>query len=257
MNHPFVIGALLAGSYLLGSLPFGLWIAWRLKGIDIRKMGSGNIGSTNVGRICGPKAGALVFGLDVAKGLLPPLIGAALHLDSRWQIAAGLTAIIGHNYSVWLGFKGGKGIATSLGVLLGATPRILPLTGSLFLGELFLLRYVSLGSLLGALSLPILMPLVYPRDPYRLGFGLAACIMAFYKHRANIRRLLAGTEPKIHLPWVRSSQAEGEKGRRGEGEEKPWSVVSGQWSEKEEGKTAEQSKIQNPKSKIGSGHDEA
>src|SRR5690242_1369428 len=96
MTQNLLIGALLVGAYLLGSLPFGLWIARKIKGIDIRTVGSGNIGSTNVGRICGPRAGALVFCLDVCKGLAPPLAGLALHLDSRWQIAAGLLAIIGH-----------------------------------------------------------------------------------------------------------------------------------------------------------------
>ncbi len=195
------IGAALAGSYLLGSLPFGLWIAKKWKGVDIRTLGSGNIGSTNVGRVCGPVAGGLVFALDVLKGLVPPLVGAALHLAAPWVILMALLAILGHNYSVWLGFQGGKGIATSLGALLGIAPGVGLTAFCLFGIEVLTLRWVSFGSILGALSLPILMPLFYPGDIYRLGFGLVACLMAIYKHRANIQRLLSRKEPKIHLPW--------------------------------------------------------
>jgi glycerol-3-phosphate acyltransferase PlsY len=202
--------ALLAGSYLLGSLPFGLWIAWRWKGVDIRTMGSGNIGSTNVGRVCGPVAGGLVFLLDVLKGLLPPLVLAALHFASPWQILAALLAILGHNYSVFLGFKGGKGIATSLGALLGIAPKVGLTAFALFGVEVLTVGYVSLGSILGALSLPVLMPLFYPGDSYRLAFGVAACLLALYKHRANIQRLRNGTEPKVCLPWRKSTLPEKE-----------------------------------------------
>jgi glycerol-3-phosphate acyltransferase PlsY len=201
MGQESTIGLLLAGSYLLGSLPFGLWIARRLKGIDIRTMGSGNIGSTNVGRICGPKAGAIVFCLDVLKGLLPPLAAMGLGLDSRWQVAAGLLAIVGHNYSIWLGFKGGKGIATSLGVLAGSTFKVVPPLSLLFFVTLLATRWVSLGSILCALALPLCIAWLYPGDGYRLAFGLTACVMAVYKHRSNIARLRAGTESRVHLPW--------------------------------------------------------
>jgi glycerol-3-phosphate acyltransferase PlsY len=202
-----LVGLLLAGSYLLGSLPFGLWIARHWKGVDIRTVGSGNIGSTNVGRICGPVAGALVFVLDMLKGFLPPLIGMKLHLPSQWQILAALLAILGHNYSLFLGFKGGKGIATSGGALLG----IAPWTGlsalCIFLLELLTIGYVSLGSILAALSLPFFMLLYYPHDSYRLTFGIIACAMAVYKHRANIRRLRVGTEPKAHLRRAKTNDA--------------------------------------------------
>ncbi len=206
MTHTLMIGGLLLGSYLLGSLPFGLWIARKFKGVDIRTLGSGNIGSTNVWRICGPVAGSVVFSLDVLKGLLPPLVGAGLHLNSGWQILAALLAILGHNYSLWLGGKGGKGIATSLGALLGIAPSVGLTAFALFGLEVVLVGWISLGSILGALSLPILMPLFYPGDAYRLAFGVVAGLMAIYKHRANIRRLLAGTEPKVH-PFGRKPAA--------------------------------------------------
>lgn len=196
------IALLMLGGYLLGSLPVGLWVGRRWKGLDVRQFGSGNIGATNVGRVCGPVAGGLVLVCDVLKGLLPPVAGAAMELSSPWQILAALAAILGHNYSVWLGFKGGKGIATSLGALLGIAPPV-ALTALLLFGiEMLLWRWVSLGALLGAFSLPLLMPLYYPGDGFRMAFGVLACILAVFRHRSNIQRLLTGTEPRVHLPWM-------------------------------------------------------
>jgi glycerol-3-phosphate acyltransferase PlsY len=196
---------LLALSYLLGSLPFGLWIAYKVKGIDIRTVGSGNIGSTNVGRICGPVAGGVVLTMDAMKGLLPPLAGIALKLGSPWIISSALIAIIGHNFSVFLKFKGGKGISTSVGALLGVCPPVAFTAAGLFILEVLTIRWVSLGSLLGAASLPFSMAYFYPHDNYRMAFAIAACIMAFAKHIPNIKRLAAGTEPKVNL---RKSSAE-------------------------------------------------
>lgn len=197
MTPELQIALLLLGSYLFGSLPFGLWIALKWKGVDIRTVGSGNIGSTNVSRICGPTAGAVVLVLDCLKGTLPPLAGIGLHLPSQWSIAAALLAIIGHNYSIFLGFKGGKGIATSAGALFGIAWQVGVSACGLF-GLVFLaFRFVSLGSLAAALSLPPLTWFFYPGDYYRLAFAVFACVMAVYKHRANIQRLRAGTEPKV------------------------------------------------------------
>jgi glycerol-3-phosphate acyltransferase PlsY len=197
MNTGLQTALLLIGSYLFGSVPFGLWIALKWKGVDIRTVGSGNIGSTNVTRVCGPFAGAVVLILDALKGLLPPLVGRYLHLPSQWYIVAALLAIIGHNYSIFLGFKGGKGIATSAGALYGIAWQVGLGACSLFGLVVLAFRYVSLGSLAAALSLPPLMWLFYPGDYYRLSFGCVACLMAIYKHRANIQRLRAGTEPKF------------------------------------------------------------
>src|SRR5579863_6905078 len=114
-----IVALLIIGSYLLGSLPFGLWVALKVKGVDIRTVGSGNIGSTNVGRICGPVAGGVVLVLDALKGLIPPLVGESLKLEPRWYILAALMAIIRHNSSIFLNFKGGKGISTSVGAMIG------------------------------------------------------------------------------------------------------------------------------------------
>lgn len=208
----------LVGSYLLGSIPFGLWIALWTKGVDVRTLGSGNIGATNVTRVCGPVIGRLVFVLDFLKGLVPPLVGryvlhldrpdshwpvlGALHLirpDSRWIVLGALLAILGHNFSVFLRFQGGKGISTSGGALLGAAPSVGVGVGVVFLLFMLVSSTISLGSVAAAASLPFLMWWLYPHDWYQLAFAVAASVMALYKHRKNIERLRAGTEPRIHL----------------------------------------------------------
>ncbi len=195
---------LLAGSYLLGSLPFGLWIARAVKGVDIRTVGSGNIGATNVWRTCGPRAGVPAFVLDVFKGVLPTVLGTLMFPhDARPAILAGLLAIVGHNYSVWLRFQGGKGIATSVGVLAGVAPRLLFCLVGVFGAELLLFQFISLGGICAALAAPPLTLWLYPGDKYRFVFTLAAAAMAIYRHRANIKRLLAGTEPRVRMPWQR------------------------------------------------------
>ena len=213
MSEGIKIAMALLGGYLLGSLPFGLWVAYRCMGVDIRTLGSKNIGSTNVGRVCGRGAGIGVFILDVLKGFVPPLVAAyALHLPSQWQIGAAFAAILGHNFSVWLRFQGGKGIATSLGALLGVAPLVGLAAFAVWGVSVLALGWVSLASIIAALSLPILMQLLYVGDPYRLGFGIVACIMAIYKHRANIARLRAGVEPKVALPW--RPKADGESAKK-------------------------------------------
>lgn len=193
----------LAGSYLLGSIPFGLWIALWWKGVDVRTQGSGNIGATNVARVCGPAAGRAVLALDLLKGFVPPVIGQyALHLlqpDSRWIVLSALLAILGHNFSIFLGFKGGKGISTSGGALFGASPK-----AGLGSAVVFFLVFagtstVSVASLAAAVALPFMMALLYPGDRFQLAFGIAASLMAFFKHRKNIDRIRKGTEPKSNL----------------------------------------------------------
>ena len=210
MTQAGTIGVLLAGSYLLGSIPFGLWLVKKWKGVDIRTVGSGNIGSTNVGRVAGPLGYSIVFAFDVMKGLLPPLVAMRLGLPSQWQILAALCAIIGHNYSIFLGGKGGKGIATSLGALMGVAPLVGIVALSVFLVELLTLQWVSFGSILAALLLPVLSLWLYPGDPYRLAFCVTACGLAVYKHRANIQRLRAGIEPKVCLPWNKKTKIKSE-----------------------------------------------
>ncbi len=185
------------GSYLFGSLPIGLIVARQWKGIDIRQHGSGNIGATNVFRTVGPAAGTLVFILDVLKGFLPPLVaGRLIPGSSLVMVAAALCAILGHNFSPFLKFKGGKGISTSLGTLIAIAPMVGLIAFGLWAVLLLITRYVSVGSIASALSLPLLTPLFYQGDPYRMGYAVAACLFALIKHIPNIKRLLNGTENK-------------------------------------------------------------
>lgn len=192
-----IIALLVAGSYLLGSIPFGILVARWLAGVDVREHGSGNIGATNVFRVAGRPAGIACLGLDVLKGLAPPLAASALGLAAGWQVAAGLAAIIGHGASPFLGFRGGKGVATSLGVLIGVSWKVA--AGAFLLWGVVLAAsgYVSVGSMAAAVALAPLSWLFYPGDWFRLGLGLGAGAYALAKHRANVARLRAGTESSI------------------------------------------------------------
>jgi len=192
-------------SYLVGSLPFGLWIVRLLKGVDIREHGSGNIGSTNVGRVCGTKAAAGVFILDVLKGLLPPLIAHRFGLSSLGVVLCALLSVIGHNFSVFINFKGGKGIATSLGALLGVAPFVGLGALTVWIVLILATQTVSTSSIGAACLLPPLCIFFYRHDTPLLSFCCVACVMAIAKHKANIARLKAGTEPKIRFPWSAKS----------------------------------------------------
>ena len=198
-------------SYLLGSIPFGLWICLWLKGVDVRTMGSGNIGATNVTRVCGPAVGRFVFVLDLLKGLIPPLVGRfILHLDrpdSLWIVLGALLAILGHNFSIFLRFRGGKGISTSGGALIGAAPPVGLGAGIVFIVVLLLSSTISVGSLAAAIALPFLMAWLYPHDYYQLAFAIVASLMAIFKHRKNIERLRKGEEPRVHLYGKREVKA--------------------------------------------------
>lgn len=190
-------------AYLLGSVPFGV-LACRAKGVDIFSVGSGNPGATNVSRAIGKTWGGIVFALDVAKGIVPALVARFLissdlgpiHAQALWM-AVGLMAVVGHCASIFLGFRGGKGIATSLGVGLAASPMVaLPAFG-IFLIVFAVTRYVSLASILAVPSAVILgwfMP-GQARELCVVYLLLAGFVI--YRHRGNIRRLREGTEPKF------------------------------------------------------------
>jgi len=185
-------GAAIFG-YLLGSIPFGL-ILTRMAGLgDVRKIGSGNIGATNVLRTGNKKLAAATLLLDALKGT------AAAAIASRWGteagIAAGFAAFLGHLYPVWLGFKGGKGIATYIGVLLGLAPIMVLLFAAIWLGMAKLTRYSSLSALVATLVVPVVL-LVSGYGKIGLLFVVMS-IITWIKHRANIQRLLAGTESRI------------------------------------------------------------
>jgi glycerol-3-phosphate acyltransferase PlsY len=188
---------LIAGSYFLGSIPVGLWIVKATKGVDVRQHGSGNIGATNVFRVAGPVIGTISFLLDVVKGLVPPLVAASLGLNAWWQVGSGLASMVGHSASPFLRFKGGKGIATALGILFGLSWKVAVSAWALWAIAFFATGYVSIGSILAAISVAPFTVLFYPNDSARLSFGLVAGALALWKHRANMQRLRAGTESKM------------------------------------------------------------
>jgi glycerol-3-phosphate acyltransferase PlsY len=190
-------------AYLVGSLPTGYLVA-RARGIDIRAAGSGNIGATNVFRVLGKPAGVLVLLVDLCKGalppwLLPPLLrgwlGETLPLEPL-ALAAGVSAILGHNYTCWLRFKGGKGIATTAGVFLALMPKAFGLIVLVWGLTFALTRYVSVASLVSAVGLPVVIWLT-GGSPLMIGVAAALGALAIYKHRSNIQRLLAGTEHRF------------------------------------------------------------
>lgn len=211
---------IIIAAFLAGSIPFGLLIA-RAKGVDIRKHGSGNIGATNVGRVLGRRFFFLCFALDLLKGLLPTLamgwmlgaLGAftmSMH-DAAWWLGAAVASILGHVFCPWLGFKGGKGVATGLGALLGVFP-LLSVAGGVatvvWILAMLLWRYVSLASIIAAITLAPTIGLAWwlasrrqightTLDPAMflfVGIGALLTLLVVWTHRANIGRLRAGTE---------------------------------------------------------------
>jgi acyl phosphate:glycerol-3-phosphate acyltransferase len=186
------------GGYLLGSMPFGYWVVLLVKGEDIRKVGSGNIGASNVWRTYGRWLGIPIVLLDVAKGFVPALVGALL-VGELTAVLAGGAAMLGHWRPLFLRFqKGGKTVATGGGVFLGAAP-LLGLIGVAVWIVVFLLsRYASLASIVAALSLPIVAVVLGEPWPI-IVFGLIAAVGVVLLHRPNIARLRAGTESRFRL----------------------------------------------------------
>ncbi len=188
-------------AFFIGSLPFGYW-AGRLRSVDIREHGSGNIGATNVWRVLGWQWGAPVFALDALKGYLPVLLALMAQLPSVWVVVVGLCSILGHTYSPFIGFKGGKGVATSLGVVIGFSWVVAAIAFAVFLLTLLSTRWVSLGSILGAITATLaffLLPSLFlPADPlpYRI-FAVLTMVLIIYRHRSNIQRIKEGTEPRF------------------------------------------------------------
>jgi acyl phosphate:glycerol-3-phosphate acyltransferase len=196
-------------AYLMGSLPFG-YLTGRLVGkIDIRQHGSGNIGATNVGRVLGRKWGVLVLVLDLLKGLVPVaglanlLLAAASSNRVHWQVAAGIATILGHMFPCWLGFRGGKGVATALGVVAWLAPWASVVAAAVFGLSLALWRIVSLASILAALSfavcqLVLLWPALFTPGHWSVTtFSLLVPALIVVRHRSNIGRLWRGEEPEF------------------------------------------------------------
>jgi glycerol-3-phosphate acyltransferase PlsY len=187
--------AMIAGAYLLGSIPTGLLLA-RAKGVDIRAVGSGNIGATNVSRTLGKRLGALVLVLDAVKGLAPVLAARFLRLGDEAMAAVGLAAILGHVFPVWIRFRGGKGVATALGVFAALSPLPAAAGVLIYLAAVLVTRISSVGSLLGATGLLGAMVIVKEPPPTLL-LGAAVWALILIRHRGNIRRLLRREEGKV------------------------------------------------------------
>lgn len=187
--------ALLVGAYLLGSIPFGVLIA-RARGVDIFSVGSGNVGATNVKRALGTGPALVVLVLDVLKGVIPAAAAWQFLGSQEWAFGVGLAAVAGHCLSPFLGFRGGKGIATGLGVLLGSAPLVALSALGVFLISMLVCRWVSLSSMLAAVA-AVGFGFLYGCSPILIGFFAAMTAFLIFRHRSNIKRLIEGTEPKF------------------------------------------------------------
>jgi len=202
-----ILGLSLVISYLIGSVPFGYLFGRLVKGVDIRKHGSGNIGATNVFRVVGRQWGIIVLILDFAKGFLVVTLLAEFFFNLAPAVSIGIYKIVmaiavisGHNWTVFLGFKGGKGIATSLGTLLGIVPLACGLAVIVWVGTILIWKYVSVASLAAFASPPLFIAVFYQQKENFLLLVIFSIIVAFfavYKHIPNIKRLLRGEEKRI------------------------------------------------------------
>ena len=195
---PVILTALLllAIGYLLGAIPSGYLAGRWLKGIDLRDCGSGSTGATNVLRNVGKGPALVVFLIDVGKGALAVLLAKSVGLNDWVQVLAGLAALAGHIWPVWLGWKGGKAVATGLGMFLGLAWPVGLASFGLFMATISLSRIVSLASVVAAIGLPVLMLVAGNSSAYEV-VSLVASSMVIWRHRSNIQRLMAGTEPRI------------------------------------------------------------
>jgi acyl phosphate:glycerol-3-phosphate acyltransferase len=186
----------IVAAYFIGSIPFALLLARRWGTADLRAIGSGNLGAANVMRASGVKAGILVAALDIAKGAASVALAQRLSPDATASALAGLAAIVGHIYPIWLRFRGGKGVATACGVFSILTPAAVPPALLIFAAAVWLTKYISFGSLVATVALP---PIAYatgsPAPVVAVAFAASAMIV--FRHRANLARLRTGTERRI------------------------------------------------------------
>ena len=193
--------AALGGSYLVGSIPTAYLVVKWLKRIDVRRVGSGNVGATNVTRVAGPRAGLFVFLIDVTKGLAAVLVIAPWCLPSatpQLRFGCGLCAVLGHTFPVFLGFRGGKGVATTIGVLFGTVPMAAAAYLLVWTVCFLIWRYVSVSSLAAAVAIPV-WQMVSHRSPAEVMLGTALALLIVVRHRSNIERLLRGEEPRARF----------------------------------------------------------
>ena len=194
-------------AYLLGSIPTAVWLGKAKYGLDVRDHGSNNAGATNTFRVLGKKPGIVVLTIDILKGLIAVLL-PFIFLDYTWgsdriieiQLVCALLAVMGHVLPVFAGFNGGKGVATSLGVIIGVHPPAAGICIGLFLVVFITSNFVSLGAIVAALSFPISVILIFgATSPYLIAFSIVLSVAVVFAHRKNIGRLLSGTESKMNL----------------------------------------------------------
>lgn len=193
-----MIAGLLLLAYLIGAIPTSWIVAKLVRGIDLRQHGSGNLGATNAYRVLGWRPALPIFLIDIAKGWFPtamfPLWDGRPSVD--WALAFGAAAIIGHVWSVWVGFRGGKGVATSAGALLALAPAAVGIGFVVWAVLVFATGYVSLGSIAAAALIPVLVAILEGPGPV-LWLTIALALFVIWAHRSNIRRLLSGTENRF------------------------------------------------------------
>ena len=194
-------------AYLIGSIPTAVWISKYFFGIDIRDYGSGNAGATNVYRVLGPRWGSIVMAIDMLKGIfavkLAFLLPAYLDFETQMtnlEIGLGLAAVVGHIFPIWAEFRGGKGVATVFGMVLGIQPIVAVCCVGVFLFVLYLTRFVSLSSILASIAFPVFILVIFnePVPLYRI-FAIAVGLMVLLTHQKNIGRILNGSESKVPL----------------------------------------------------------
>ena|SRR5688572_6016899 len=194
-------------AYLIGSIPTSVWVSKYFFGIDIREYGSGNAGATNVFRVLGPKWGTIVMIVDMLKGMAAVKLALLLpqYADSEirflnLQIVLGLAAVVGHVFPIWADFRGGKGVATLFGLVLGISPLTAVCCSGVFLMVLYLTRFVSLSSILASVAFPIFILIIFNVENhiYRV-FAIAVALMVILTHQKNIGRLLKGSESKVPI----------------------------------------------------------
>ena len=203
MSFTFIIGALVA--YLLGSIPSGLWVGQYFFQKDIRQFGSGNLGSTNAFRVLGKKAGSVVLFLDVFKGFLAMVLAMTVFKqESLSPLWIASFAVIGHTFPLFASFKGGKAVATFAGMILAYQPLLLLYGLIIFLALLAITRMVSLTAMV-TITAGVFLSLLF-NDWTLTAFALAIDIFIIYRHRANIQRILNGTENKVPMPWDKQNK---------------------------------------------------
>jgi len=188
--------------YLLGSVPVGVVVARLLYGVDPRQSGSRNIGATNVTRVAGKKAGIITLAGDILKGTLPVLVAMGLGFEPLWTALAGFSAFLGHLFPIFLGFRGGKGVATACGMFLPLAPLPLLLSAIVFATLVAITRYVSVGSMTASVALPLFIYFMGGRVEY-VWIGVVVSLLVIIKHKDNIGRLLRGEENRFSLSGKR------------------------------------------------------